>query len=881
MATQWARQLALGIGLALTLALPAMAQEPSLASLVQDAHSPEVRERWRAIAALQWREEAGVADALIAALTDPDVQVRRTAARALGPLGDRRATPALITALGDAEHKVASRAAEALGQLKDPAAIAPLLQHLQEDQWPLYDATRTALRSMSAVALPAVVELLQHPKPRVREWAAETLGCFPDAEALPPLIGAQNDPDRQVRSRVASMLGNRTEPLAAKALLATFPKERDETTRRAMVSGLMRSADPDILTAALALFTKEGESLSFYAQYGIPRCRPAVLPVLLKALESPNGEIRAMAATTLTRLRDPRAIPALVQALASETRVDEDSVDEALITAFGEQAIPELRKAVAEPKRRMRALGVLARLHDSWAFTRLCDDLHNPQRRESAILALGTLGDRRAVPALIALMSDPDPWIYDFAVEALGALKDPRALPVLLDTLKADSESLRATACRALGQIGDPRVIEPLAAKLQSQSEEVRQAASEALMGLCDPRVVSVLARQLQAKEADRWSLAQALANIGDAGARDALYAALPTAEGYILGLLTRLRDPRALNFARAQLTAPEPGLRAQAVKTLGEFAPPDAAQLIVSRLSDAEWPVTEKVEEALVRLKDPATADALLACLGEPRMRTAAVRALGALRERRAASHCIAFLETEWKDPDLRAACMDALGEIGDPAAVPVLLAALRDDHSWPGDRGYCTAAHAARALGQLKARQAIGPITRCLQEPPNPGRGAMITALGMIGDVHVLDTVSRFQQDADVYVRMAALTASVRLGQAEEFPRLVVLAQEEKDIQVRMAVMQAVATLEEPQVNAQLLAWTRDTDLQLVNCAIVFLAQRREQRVVPLLLERLTRHELYERTAAAEWLRVISGQDFGLDTARWLTWWETVHPR
>lgn len=51
--------------------------------------------------------------------------------------------------------------------------------------------------------------------------------------------------------------------------------------------------------------------------------------------------------------------------------------------------------------------------------------------REAAAQALGWIGNRKAVPALIKALSDPNPLVHRSAAESLGKLGDPSALPAL------------------------------------------------------------------------------------------------------------------------------------------------------------------------------------------------------------------------------------------------------------------------------------------------------------------------------------------------------------------------------------------------------------------------------------------------------------------
>ncbi len=71
--------------------------------------------------------------------------------------------------------------------------------------------------------------------------------------------------------------------------------------------------------------------------------------------------------------------------------------------------------------------------------------------RRRAARALAALGDRRAVPALIAALADADPAVRYEAVVALDTLDDPAALPSLIRVGRSDvAQDVREAALRAI-----------------------------------------------------------------------------------------------------------------------------------------------------------------------------------------------------------------------------------------------------------------------------------------------------------------------------------------------------------------------------------------------------------------------------------------------
>src|SRR3954467_72815 len=109
--------------------------------------------------------------------------------------------------------------------------------------------------------------------------------------------------------------------------------------------------------------------------------------------------------------------------------------------------------------------------------------------------ALQRLEDPRALPALLALAKEPNPYTRAFAVKGLAALKDRSALPVLLPLMSSGERSVLIETVRALGRIGDPAGAEPLLKVLRDAGADplVRLEAVGAIGGLHHPDVSDAL----------------------------------------------------------------------------------------------------------------------------------------------------------------------------------------------------------------------------------------------------------------------------------------------------------------------------------------------------------------------------------------------------
>jgi HEAT repeat protein len=81
--------------------------------------------------------------------------------------------------------------------------------------------------------------------------------------------------------------------------------------------------------------------------------------------------------------------------------------------------------------------------------------------RMDAAIALGEIGDVRAVNPLIEVLADPDYRVRREAARGLGEIGDARAVDPLIKTLSDKERRVREVAIKSLEKLGEP-VGEPL-----------------------------------------------------------------------------------------------------------------------------------------------------------------------------------------------------------------------------------------------------------------------------------------------------------------------------------------------------------------------------------------------------------------------------------
>lgn len=118
-----------------------------------------------------------------------------------------------------------------------------------------------------------------------------------------------------------------------------------------------------------------------------------------------------------------------------------------------------------------------------------------PLRRNSA-RALGKLGDKRAVPALIRCLQFPDFYVREAAAQALENLADTSCVPYLMQLLKGGVEKAQfvpgkphlvqpyEAVIEALGTLGATEAIEVIKPFIEHPVDKVRYAAARAMYQL-------------------------------------------------------------------------------------------------------------------------------------------------------------------------------------------------------------------------------------------------------------------------------------------------------------------------------------------------------------------------------------------------------------
>ncbi len=584
--------------------------------------------------------------ALAARLGDADPQVRLHAARQLADSEPLDGIDPLLPAIGDDNWRVRRAAVTSLAGRKTADVIAALLEARRADHRNfsvLSSAIELLASSESDVVLP-LIEMLGHPDVDLRLQAALILGQRGDSRAIGPLIDVLSDPDDNFRFHAIEALG-KLKAADAVDRLATIAEEGNFFLGFAALEAIALIDDGTVaprLAPLLADDLLRGTVAEVLGRIGDEDVVGPLVQVLNDATAPTDvvaGALAAVHERSETRYRDGEHIADIVRRAISPTGTQ--NLLDAVPRATAEQ-LPAVTKV----------LGWLEGRAVERALTRL---LGQPSVRGKVVESLVRYGPR-VVDLLIEQLGAEDLDTRHAAIVGLGRIGDRRATPALIALLREDPASIVVTA-GALARMGDARAFDALIALIGHPDPSVRQAVIAALNSIGHPDMATRLGPLLR----------DSAAPVRESAVRIAGYFGYRECADDIL----RCCDD------------PDPSVQRAAI---GHLAYLDDDR-VVGRLIDALAPggapaLRSTAVQAIARLDDARAIRPLIAALRDPDawVRYFAARGLG---ERREAGALDDLARLAFDDPagQVRLAAIDAIGRVGSLPAVPALAALASSD--------------------------------------------------------------------------------------------------------------------------------------------------------------------------------------------------------
>jgi HEAT repeat protein len=385
---------------------------------------------------------------------------------------------------------------------------------------------------------------------------------------------------------------------------------------------------------------------------------------------------------------------------------------------------------------------------------------------------------------------------------------DARALLVIVRGIA--SATAQGEVRQLLKELLDSSVLRRATA---GSGQEAEGADRDARLGLARSIAAFALATSHDPRAVDVLTLVARDAGPGQAAAAEALVAFPPQRVATVvtgawspalLRLAAQMGDLRALDSARAALSATDAATRAAAFDAVSELGDTRALDPARSAAKDADPRVREAATRALVRLGAPERTSAVEALIGD--MATAKEGAhLAELAGDEGVAKALAARVAASADPEVRAAALVALGRNTSDDAVHA-LAELVKSPTLEGD--------AAEALARSPNRTAMAAIEALLRTSSSRRLGARAYAVRALtrgeGRASCVAALTAMAKSPDVRDRAVGLSALVLLGLYSARDALA-----DPDATVRRAV--AIAALgdgREATHRELLVAWLKEPD-------------------------------------------------------------------
>jgi HEAT repeat protein len=336
-----------------------------------------------------------------------------------------------------------------------------------------------------------------------------------------------------------------------------------------------------------------------------------------------------------------------------------------------------------------------------------------------------------------------------------------------------------------------------------------------------------------------------------------------------ILIALGDTKDPRAGPALVEVLGSPDPLVRRDAARAIGDSNYKAGLPALKKRFADAQEPEEVRLfaATAAAKLGSPEALETLreLAAAQAPATRTRAVFALG----KYGGAAQLKLVAAALGDPEatVRADAVEALRLIGGPEAAAAVLRALTDaDHQIRG-----------RALDALKSltNRKPGPVlVEALAGPDRSVRLAAARALSELGDKDALPALRKSfaHAEEDEEVRLHAALAAARLDSPEAVDALKVLARSTQPL-LRARALVGLGRYCPAQLKLVALGLS-DTDVSVRAAAVEGLALI-GKTACGTLVAATKDADADVREAAMDALAALTGQELGKDPQAWRDWW------
>lgn len=789
-------------------------REQDLEDLVNQLNSPHENTRLNAARLLANKENVfqQTEQPLVDVLKDDSWRVRKVAMDGLTRRGGPEAITLLVQTLRDKhqELSILNSAIKILTQMKGDI-VTPLVELLKSDDFDLRGYAVLVLGEQSdRRAIPALIEALNDPDINVRYHAIEALGKLGATEAIealaniahtedfflafPALDALKSIGDSNITPYLTPLLSN---DLLCDPVVEILGKLGDDSAVVPLVTLLCTQGTPVnlIVQALTALYHRyqelynEGDKVAFLVQHNLT---PVGIQSLLEALTYTQGdELRALA-TVIGWLEGTVAEQALIQMLGKPTvqkevvqtlirygerigellmeqlNADDVEVCRAAIFALGQigdkNAVPALLPFLTQENTDLvvHAAEALAKICDPRAFETLIDLLGHPLStvRQAAVAALSSLNHPDMATRANGLLNHSDVYIRESAVRIVGYIGYAESLELLLTCCHDPNENVRVAAVESLPYFENPRILTLLVTILATDTAKVRAAAARAMAMVDDVAVLPHLHGALQ--DQDVWVRYFAARTLGQVG------------ESYSVDVLARAAKVEEANPVRIAV-----------VEALGQIGHVKAVPTLTALSKVEETEIAQAAMSALGKIEHSAALPPLLAALraSHPQRRLDAIHALSHHKEAETVQALQEQISIEENFSVIQAA-FETLGYIGTAEAIAALISLAVAPYR--RELGI-------EVLSQL-SEQKIPLIAEGLHHPHLRARSVTVEALARMRHPFATQCLLIALTDKEILVRLSAVKAFEQLNYRGANQVLSTLANQDANPAVRRAAQRVL---------------------------------------------------------------------------------------
>ena len=490
------KYLVLAAALLATTAAHSFAQEAELLAVLRsDATLQEKSAACRQLARIATKEAVPTLAALLG-----DEKLSHMARYALETIRDPSVDDALRDALGKVQGQPRLGVIGSLGARRDAKAVDALAGLLKET-----DAAQAAARALGNIGTPAAAKALEDALPDASggNQLAICEGLLRCAEAL--AADGQSAPSQAIYDRLRGLADAPPQVRAAALRGAILARGKDGVpllveaihgSDYALAAAAVRSAmelpGPEITDALVAELPKasaERQGLLILAL--ADRGEPRVLPTVLQAAQSSDGQLRILAFRALKRVGDASCVPALLDAAAEGSAEVSQAAMESLESLQDKSVDDQVAARLSEAQGKMRIvlIELAGRRRTAAAAPALwlaADDA-DPAVRAAALAGLGAVIETADLPKLIARLAatkeEQEAAALDKALREVCLRSEDREAVAaqLAAALPTADGPVKARILETLNVVGGATSLEAVAAAARSSNEELRDAAFRVL----------------------------------------------------------------------------------------------------------------------------------------------------------------------------------------------------------------------------------------------------------------------------------------------------------------------------------------------------------------------------------------------------------------